>query len=72
MPRRPARFTQAELQRLLRAAVAASGGAPHVIEGRPDGSFRIIPLEASRRTVEPWPVPPPLAPALASGKEPVF
>jgi hypothetical protein len=42
MTKRRSAHTQAELERMLRAAVKVTG-LPHVIEARPDGSFQIVP-----------------------------
>jgi hypothetical protein len=67
MPRRRAAHTQADLERMLRAAIAVTG-RQHVIRARPDGSCEIVPYE-------PPPVfsgdlwRPPMAAALADSEE---
>lgn len=50
MPRAPAKFTQADIARVLRAARQAGGG---LVEIRPDGTIIIRPDEAVEIKLEP-------------------
>ena len=50
MPRRPARVTQADIARAIRAADQA--GSPRTIEIAPDGTIRPIPVPAEPGTAK--------------------
>ena len=43
MPRRPARVTQADIARAIRAAEQA--GSPRTVEITPDGTIKLVPVE---------------------------
>lgn len=43
MPRRPARATQADIARAIRAAEQA--GSPRTVEVTPDGTIKLVPVE---------------------------
>lgn len=65
--RRKAAHTQADYERMLRAAEKVTG-RPHVIEARPDGSCKIVPYEAPVNNGDySWEVPPP-PPSRVAGK----
>ena len=51
MPRRPARCTQADLARALRAAASVGGGV--TVELTPDGTIRLTPGQAPPTTPAP-------------------
>jgi hypothetical protein len=55
MSRRPARFTQADISRAIRAIQAS--GAPMAVEIVPDGTIRIIPANAASAPPEAVPCP---------------
>jgi hypothetical protein len=44
MPRRPARVTQADIARAIRAADKAR--SPRTVEITPDGTIKLVPVEA--------------------------
>jgi hypothetical protein len=44
MPRRPARVTQADIARAIRAAEQA--GSPRTVEITPDGTIKLVPVES--------------------------
>lgn len=48
MPRTPAKVTQADIARVMRVAKAEG----MTVEVRPDGSIRIVPIEAQSAQVE--------------------
>jgi hypothetical protein len=49
MPRRPARFTQADIARAIRAAEQA--GSPRTVEIAPDGTIKLVPVEPTKPKV---------------------
>jgi hypothetical protein len=50
MPRRPARVTQADIARAIRAAEQA--GSPRTVEIAPDGTIKLVPVEAGTAKAE--------------------
>jgi|HubBroStandDraft_4_1064222.scaffolds.fasta_scaffold1171303_2 hypothetical protein len=49
MPRRPARVTQADIARAIRAAEQA--GSQRTVEIAPDGTIKLVPVVATRPEV---------------------
>jgi hypothetical protein len=49
MPRRPARVTQADIARAIRAAEQA--GSPRTVEITPDGTIKLVPVEPTKPEV---------------------
>jgi hypothetical protein len=54
MPRKPARWTQTELDRAARAVDKAKGQI--VAEFTPDGTFRIVPADKQQQPVDDTPL----------------
>jgi hypothetical protein len=50
MPRRPARVTQADIARAIRAAEQA--GSPRTVEVTPDGTIKLVPVEPKTAKLE--------------------
>jgi hypothetical protein len=49
MPRRPARVTQSDIARAIRAAEQA--GSPRTVEIAPDGTIKLVPVEPTKPEV---------------------